>query len=157
MVTNTDTCSYTEYRIYPGIGRRFIAKDGRLHFFISNKARQMYHMKIKPVKLTWTTAWRRYNKKLRVDDSNKRRTRRNVRVQKSIVGMNIADIKRMKDETRAERDQKHDAATADIKARKVKEAKERKEKMAKIAKTMPKQQAPKQPKAATTNKAQGKK
>lgn len=138
MVTNTDICSYTEYKIYPGIGRRFIARDGRLHFFVSNKARQMYHQKIRAVKLTWTTAWRKFNKKGRTDENTKKRTRKTVRVQKSIVGMNIADIKRMKDESRTERDQKHDTAMAEVKARKMKVIQEKKEKMAKIAKSQPK-------------------
>lgn len=121
MVTHTDLCSYTEYRIYPGIGRRFIAKDGKLYFFISNKARKLHHQKIKPVKLTWTTAWRRFNKKLRVDETNKKRTRKTVRVQKSVVGMNIADIQRMKAESRTDRDKMHDTAMTEIKARKTKQ------------------------------------
>lgn len=155
MVTNTDICSYTEYKIYPGVGRRFIARDGRLHFFVSNKARQMYHQKIKAVKLTWTTAWRKFNKKGRTDESSKKRTRKTVRVQKSIVGMNIADIKRMKDESRTERDQKHDTAMAEVKARKMKVIQEKKEKMAKLAKSQPKASGPKQPKAPMNN--QGKK
>ena len=141
MVTHTDLCSYTEYRIYPGVGRRFIAKDGKLHFFVSNKARQMYHQRIKPVKLTWTTAWRRFNKKLRVDEANKKKRTKTVKVQKSIVGMKIDEINRMKAETRGARDKLHDDAQAQVKARKAKEIQERKAKMDKLAKSQPKQQA----------------
>lgn len=59
MVTKTEACSYTENKIYPGRGRRYIAKDGKTFYFITTKARCMFHMKIKPVKLTWTQAWRR--------------------------------------------------------------------------------------------------
>lgn len=29
MVIKTDLCSYTEYRIYPGKGQKFVAKDGK--------------------------------------------------------------------------------------------------------------------------------
>ena len=144
MVTHTDLCSYTEYRIYPGVGRRFIAKDGKLHFFVSNKARQMYHQRIKPVKLTWTTAWRRFNKKLRVDEANKKKRTKTVKVQKSIVGMKIDEINRMKAETRGARDKLHDDAQAQVKARKAKEIQERKAKMDKMARNAPKQ--PAQPK-----------
>ena len=68
MVTKTEICSYTETKIYPGQGRRFISKDGKTHYFVSQKARSMYHQKIKNVKLTWTQAWRRFNKKIKVDD-----------------------------------------------------------------------------------------
>ena len=144
MVTKTDLCSYTENKIYPGKGRRFIAKDGRLFFFISHKARSMYHQKIKAVKLTWTLAWRRFNKKIRVDELAKKRTRKTTRVQKAVVGMSLDDIKRKKAETREERDKKHDSALQEVKARKVKEMQAKKVEKAKIAKvSQPKNAAPK--------------
>merc|ERR1712038_2208529 len=41
MVTKTEKCSYTEYKIVPGRGSRFISKDGRTHYFISTKARSL--------------------------------------------------------------------------------------------------------------------
>merc|ERR1711871_191374 len=120
--------------------------DGRLHYFISNKARKLHHQRIKPVKLTWTTAWRRFNKKLKVDEANKKRSRKTVRVQKSIVGMNIAEINRKKQESRNDRDKLHDAAIAEVKQRKTAEIKKKQEERAKIAKQQPKGGAPKQPK-----------
>lgn len=30
MVIKTDLCAYSEYRIYPGRGKRFVAKDGTI-------------------------------------------------------------------------------------------------------------------------------
>lgn len=144
MVTKTDLCSYTENKIYPGKGRRHIAKDGRLYFFINNKARMMFHQRVKAVKLTWTLAWRRFNKKIRVDELSKKRTRKTVRVQKAVVGMSLDEIKRKKAETRDERDKKHDAALQEVKARKVKEMQAKKAEKAKIAKVaQPKNAAPK--------------
>lgn len=143
MVTKTDLCSYTETKIYPGNGRRHIAKDGRLFFFISHKARSMFHQKIKAVKLTWTQAWRRFNKKIRVDELAKKRTRKTTRVQKAVVGMSLDEIKRKKAETRDERDKKHDTALAEVKARKVKDMQSKKAEKAKIAKVA-------QPKNAAT-------
>merc|ERR1712203_1189383 len=91
------------------------------YFFISTKARSMYHQKIKPVKLTWTLAWRRFNKKIRVDELNKKRTRKTRHVQKAVVGMSLDEIKRKKNESRAERDKAHDVAVKEIKERKMKE------------------------------------
>jgi len=35
MVIKTELCSFSEYRIYPGHGRRYVAKDGRLHIFLN--------------------------------------------------------------------------------------------------------------------------
>merc|ERR1712037_333542 len=120
MVTKTQTCSYTEYKIVPGRGSRFISKDGRVHYFISTKARSLYHQRIKPVKLTWTLAWRAYNKKIKVDDIQKKRSRKTTRIQKAVVGLSIEEIRRKKAETREERDQKADSAAKEIKDRKQK-------------------------------------
>merc|ERR1712147_346706 len=92
MVTKTERCSYTEYKIVPGRGSRFIAKDGRMHYFISTKARSLFTQKIKPVKLTWTQAWRAFNKKVTTDFVAKKRTKKTTRVQKAIVGLTLDEI-----------------------------------------------------------------
>ena len=128
MVTKTERCSFTEFRIVPGRGRRFIAKDGRVHHLITNKARKMFDRKIKPVKLTWTTAWRAYNKKIKVDDTHKRRTKKTARVQKAVVGMSLDEIKRRKAETPAEREKMAEARQKEIKDRKLKSLKDKQQK-----------------------------
>ena len=120
MVTKTEQCSYTEYKIVPGRGSRFISKDGRTHYFISTKARSLYHQKIKPVKLTWTLAWRAYNKKIRVDEHQKKKSRKTTRIQKAVVGMSIEEIRRKKAESREDRDKANEAYAKDIKDRKAK-------------------------------------
>merc|ERR1712109_34092 len=120
MVTKTQKCSYTEYKIVPGRGSRFVSKDGRLHYFISTKARSLFTQKIKPVKLTWTTAWRAYNKKIKVDDIQKKRSRKTTRIQKAVVGMSIEEIRRRKAESREDRDKANVAAEQTIKERKAK-------------------------------------
>merc|ERR1711971_1299326 len=120
MVTKTQKCSYTDYKIVPGRGSRFISKDGRTHYFISTKARSLFHQKIKPVKLTWTLAWRAYNKKIKVDEMQKKRTRKTTRIQKAVVGMSIEEIRRKKAESREDRDKANVAAEATIKDRKAK-------------------------------------
>ncbi len=148
MVTKTEICSYTENKIYPGKGRRLIAKDGKLYFFISHKARSMFTQKIKPVKLTWTQAWRRFNKKIRIDELSRKRTRKTTRVQKAVVGMSLDEIKRRKAESRDERDKKHETAVKEIKERKIKQIQAKQAERAKIAKVAPKSQ----PKAAPLRK-----
>jgi len=85
-------------KIYPGRGSKYVSKDGKTHYFISSKTRSLFHQKIKPVKLTWTQASRRFNKKTKVIDIQKKRTRRTTRVQKAVVGMSLAEIKKRRDE-----------------------------------------------------------
>merc|ERR1712187_131136 len=84
------------YRIYPGRGQKLIAKDGKTHLFINKKSAALFRQKIKPVKLRWTQAWRRMNKKGKVDEAAKRRTRKTQKFQKAIVGMSLEDIKKKK-------------------------------------------------------------
>ena len=126
MVTKTDQCSFTQYKIVPGRGTRFISKDGRTHYFISTKARSLYHQKIKPVKLTWNMAWRAHNKKIKVDDIQKKRSRKTTRIQKAVVGMSIEEIRRKKAESREDRDKNADAAAKEIKDRKAKSMQQKK-------------------------------
>eukprot|EP00440_Ansanella_granifera_P017949 gb/GFBE01019493.1/.p1 GENE.gb/GFBE01019493.1/~~gb/GFBE01019493.1/.p1 ORF type:complete len:157 (+),score=64.77 gb/GFBE01019493.1/:1-471(+) len=96
MVIKTDLCNYTEYRIFPGHGQKFIAKDAKVHFFISAKADALFHQRIKPVKLRWTQAWRRMNKKGKVEEGAKKKTRKAQKFQKAIVGMSLDDLKKKK-------------------------------------------------------------
>lgn len=120
MVTKTDKCSYTEYKIFPGRGTRFVSKDGRIHYFISSKSRSLYHQRIKPVKLTWTQAWRAFNKKDTAERVIRKTKRKVVRVQKGVVGMSIDEIKRRQQESKEDRQKMADKLAADVKDRKMK-------------------------------------
>ena len=134
MVTKTDRCSFTQFSIVPGRGRRLIGKDGRINYLISTKARKLFTRKIKPVKLTWTTAWRAFNKKIKIDDSHKKRTKKTAKVQKAVVGMSLDEIKRRKAESREDRNKASEAREKEVKDRKMKLMKEKKDKKAKEAK-----------------------
>jgi len=39
MVVKTELCSFSEWKIYPGKGIRFVAKDGRPFLFLSKRTR----------------------------------------------------------------------------------------------------------------------
>jgi large subunit ribosomal protein L24e len=117
MVTKTEPCSFSEYRIYPGRGRKFAAKDGKVYYFFSSKVASLFHQRKKAVKLTWTQAWRRFNKKIKADEITKRKTRKTTRVQKAIVGMSLDEILRRKSEKPEEREKKLEAAKKEVKAR----------------------------------------
>eukprot|EP00930_Biecheleria_cincta_P029165 TRINITY_DN202_c0_g1_i1.p2 TRINITY_DN202_c0_g1~~TRINITY_DN202_c0_g1_i1.p2 ORF type:complete len:157 (-),score=51.40 TRINITY_DN202_c0_g1_i1:30-500(-) len=116
MVIKTDLCAYTEYRIYPGHGEKFIAKDAKVHFFISAKADALFHQRIKPVKLRWTQAWRRMNKKGKVEEGGKKKTRKAQKFQKAIVGLSLDDLKKKKAQ-KPELRQAREAAAKEAKQR----------------------------------------
>jgi large subunit ribosomal protein L24e len=92
MVIKTELCEFTEYRVYPGKGQRFVTKDGKVHFFISHKVASLFRQRIRPVKLHWTQAWRKMNKKGKTEAYTRKRTRRTQRLQKAFVGLSLEDI-----------------------------------------------------------------
>ena len=127
-------------RIWPGRGSRFVARDGRVHFFIGSKQRCLFLQKIKPVKLTWTQAWRRDKKKSKVEVIKKRRIRRQAKAQKAIVGATLDDIKKRREEKPEYRQSLREQALREIKERqKKKTAQSQKfEKQAKAQAKVPK-------------------
>ena len=117
MVVKTELCSYSEYKIYPGRGIKYAAKDGKVSIFINHKMKSLFLQRIKPVKLTWTLNWRRKNKKGKAEDAAKKRTKRAVKVQKAIVGMSLDDIKKKKSQKTELRAAAKDAALKEHKDR----------------------------------------
>ena len=79
MVIRTDICTYSELRIYPGRGQRFIAKDGRGFLYLSKKCRVLSLRKVKAQDITWCTAWRRAHKKIKTEEISKKRRKRGVK------------------------------------------------------------------------------
>merc|ERR1719316_2322163 len=122
MVIKTELCHYTEYRIFPGHGQKFVAKDGKQSLFISSKADSLFHQRIKPVKLRWTQAWRRMNKKGKAEEAGTKRKRRAQKFQKAIVGMSLEDIKKKKAQKPELRQAAKEAAAKEAKARMSKKA-----------------------------------
>ncbi|KAL7068416.1 putative 60S ribosomal protein L24 [Cryptosporidium serpentis] len=120
----TDLCSFSEYRIYPGRGRKFVARDGRVSTFLNQKCNSLFQQRIKPVKLTWTVGWRRMNKKLTSQEfSAKKRSRRTVRLQKAIEGLSLDDIKKKRAQHQQVSGSAQKAALSEAKARQQKKHK----------------------------------
>merc|ERR1711862_1053800 len=81
------------------------------------KAASLYKQRIKAVKLRWTQAWRRMNKKGKADETGKKRTRKVQKFQKAIVGMSLDDIKKKKAQKPELHKAAQDAAAKEAKAR----------------------------------------
>lgn len=120
MVVKTEICAFSEYRIYPGHGQKYFARDGRASFFISKKAARLHLRKVKAQVVRWTTTWRRHWKKTKADEAAKKKRRRAAKVQRAIVGLSLDEINRRRAAKPEERKKEQDAALQDIKARKKK-------------------------------------
>ncbi|CAA9990694.1 60S ribosomal protein L24, putative [Plasmodium knowlesi strain H] len=92
----TEACSFSEYRIYPGRGQKFIARDGKVYFYLSSKFASLALQKKKAAKLRWTQTWRRNNKKTKIETTQRRRYKKTIKVQKAVCGLTVEDIRNRK-------------------------------------------------------------
>ena len=152
MVITTNPCTFSEYRIYPGRGIKFVSRDCKVHFFINRKCTMLFRRKIKAVKLNWTQAWRRYFQKSKAEQAVKKRTKRKMKVQKAIEGLSLEVIQKMK--TTEEKMKMKSKSTQEIKERqrKLQESKKKDADKTKAPdkskKTAPKAAVPKQVKTS---------
>mmetsp|Transcript_11710 Transcript_11710/g.15903 ORF Transcript_11710/g.15903 Transcript_11710/m.15903 type:complete len:149 (-) Transcript_11710:93-539(-) len=117
MVVKTELCAFSEYRIYPGHGMKFVRRDGQPVIISSAKCRCMINQRKKPSKLVWTQAWRRLNKKGKDEGAGRKKSRRTVKAQRAIVGASIEDIKKRRQTPKA-RSVATEAALKEVKDRK---------------------------------------
>eukprot|EP00828_Plagiopyla_frontata_P037257 TRINITY_DN489_c0_g1_i1.p2 TRINITY_DN489_c0_g1~~TRINITY_DN489_c0_g1_i1.p2 ORF type:complete len:151 (-),score=33.56 TRINITY_DN489_c0_g1_i1:23-475(-) len=94
MVIKTEQCSFSEFKIYPGHGTRFIARDGRGFIYLNRKCAVFSRRKVKAQKITWTVARRRLNKKIKQDEVDKKKRKRQVKIQRAIEGIALEDIQK---------------------------------------------------------------
>lgn len=101
----TEICSFSDYRVYPGRGQKFIARDGKVYFFINSKSASLHKQRIKPAKVKWTPvcpkvsrnnlsqSWRKANKKFQTEVSHRRRSKKAAKMQKAFLGLSLDDLK----------------------------------------------------------------
>jgi len=100
MVIKTEVCAFSEFKIYPGNGSRFVTRTGQLVILSSAKSKAMFHQHKKPALLRWTLAWRRGHKKINNEGQAKRKVRRVVKVTRGIVGASVDELKAMRAPTK---------------------------------------------------------
>ncbi|KXJ27481.1 60S ribosomal protein L24 [Exaiptasia diaphana] len=87
-----ELCNYSGYKIYPGHGKRYIRLDGKVFNFLNKKSANALLMRRNPRKVPWTVLYRRKHKKGTQEEISKKRTRRNVKFQRSIQGATMENI-----------------------------------------------------------------
>jgi len=117
MVVKTETCAFSEYKIYPGHGLRVVRTDGNVVILSNSKCKGLLKQRKKPSKLVWTQAWRRANKKLKVEQVNRKKTKKSTRFQRAIVGASLDEIKKVRTQKPSERQASRDQKMADMKVK----------------------------------------
>ena len=92
MVVTTQVCGFTEYKIYPGRGIKFITRDCKAYYFVNRKSFNFFKNETKAIKLNWTLAWRKHFNKGRAETRSKRKARKQARIQRDIEGLSLDKI-----------------------------------------------------------------
>ena len=98
MVIKTNTCVFSDYKIYPGHGLRYCEVNGKSHMFINKKVHRFFKAARKPLKYRWTIKWRIAHKKGKTEEAkrkvNKQRKEKEV---KAVVGRTLEEMKKLKE------------------------------------------------------------
>jgi large subunit ribosomal protein L24e len=94
--TLAQKCYFSGYEVYPGHGKFYIRMDAKTFVFQSGKTESFYYKKRNPRKISWTAAYRHVNKKGITVQQSRRRARRNIKVQRAIVGASLDQIRAKK-------------------------------------------------------------
>lgn len=95
-----------------------IRRDGKPIFLGSSKAHSLTLQRKKPAKLVWTQAWRRLHKKGLSEANLKKRRTRSTKVQRSVAGFSLDDIKKKAAQKPEFRSAQRSAALKEVKDRK---------------------------------------
>ncbi|OXG14480.1 large subunit ribosomal protein L24e [Cryptococcus neoformans Tu401-1] len=87
-----DRCDFTGYKVYPSRGKVYVRGDSKTFRFLSAKAESLFLQRKNPRKIAWTQVYRRMHKKGITEEVAKKRSRKNVKVQRGIVGADLASI-----------------------------------------------------------------
>ena len=88
-----ELCSFSEYKTYPGHGRRFAQTHGKVFQFLNAKCESAFLSKRNPRQINWTVLYRRKHRKGQSEEiKKKKRTHRAVKFQRAITGASLADI-----------------------------------------------------------------
>ncbi|XP_037383071.1 60S ribosomal protein L24-like [Talpa occidentalis] len=137
-----ELCSFSGYKIYPGHGRSYVRRDGKVVQFLNAKCESAFLSKRNPRQINWTVLYRRIHKKGQLKEIQKKITHRAVKFQKAITGASLAGIM-------AKRNQKPEVRKAQQEqairaAKEAKKAKQASKKTARAAAKAPTKAAPKQ-------------
>ncbi|KAJ9107496.1 hypothetical protein QFC21_000951 [Naganishia friedmannii] len=110
-----ELCNFSGQKIYPSKGKLYVRGDSKVRLspaisarladgssflstriqvfrFISSKSESLFLQRKNPRKIAWTVVYRRMHKKGLAEEVAKKRSRKNVKAQRGIVGADLASI-----------------------------------------------------------------
>jgi len=135
-------CSFSGFKIYPGRGIKYVRVDSKPFTFIARKMNAEFLQKRNPRKIRWTLVYRRLHKKGSTEAVLRKKTRKNQKIQRAIVGASLEVIKQKREQKPEVRQATREEALRQIKEKKKAVALE-KAKLKAPSKTAPSKAAPK--------------
>ncbi|KAL1406455.1 60S ribosomal protein L24 [Vanrija albida] len=87
-----ERCDFSGAKVYPSRGKTYVRGDSKTFRFIGSKAESLFLQRKNPRKIAWTQVYRRMHKKGITEEVAKKRSRKNVKVQRGVVGADLASI-----------------------------------------------------------------
>ncbi|WVR08083.1 hypothetical protein IAU60_005129 [Kwoniella sp. DSM 27419] len=87
-----DKCDFSGFKVYPSRGKVYVRGDSKTFRFLNHKNESLFLQRKNPRKIAWTQVYRRMHKKGITEEVAKKRSRKNVKVQRGIVGADLASI-----------------------------------------------------------------
>jgi len=125
--------SFSGYKIYPGKGKLYVRTDNRVFRLIGSKTESLFLQRKNPRKISWTQVYRRMHKKGITEEVAKKRTRRTVKHQRSVVGATWDFIHNRRNQKPEVREAARQEAIREGKEKKKQEQTKRKAEKAKTA------------------------
>lgn len=99
MVIKYTTCEFSDCKIAPGHGAKYVEVNGKQHTFLNKKIRCLFLHSKKPLTIRWTLKWRTAHKKGKAEESKKKMTKQKKEKQvKAIVGLTLEEINKIRDQ-----------------------------------------------------------
>ena len=104
MVIKYSTCEFTDNKIAPGHGVRYVEVNGKSHLFLNHKVISLFRHGKKPLSIRWSLKWRTAHKKGKAEESKKRISKQKKEKHvKAIVGLSIEEINKIKESLKDDR------------------------------------------------------
>jgi large subunit ribosomal protein L24e len=87
-----DRCDFSGFKVYPSRGKVYVRGDSKTFRFAGSKSESLFLQRKNPRKIAWTQVYRRMHKKGITEEVAKKRSRKNVKVQRGVVGADLASI-----------------------------------------------------------------
>merc|ERR1711862_864444 len=126
VTMKVEICHFSGFRIHPGHGKKIVKNDSKQYWIINKKIEKHFWDKKNPRKVPWIMVYRKIHKKGLAEESKRKRTRKQQKVTRAIVGASIEMITKRRTMKPEQRKSAREAALRKAKEKKKTQQEKRK-------------------------------